>query len=288
MSEAAPNVHRRRLGAQLRTLRKQADLSQEEAARRLGVSTPALSRMENGKQRVPRISIPGFVQTYGIKDESVAESLRSQAVLASAGRRTTSLLNRFRDAVPIPFAEYLELEESAKRSEKFASTVPGILQTEEYAHAVVSSNKNLTSQKEIQQFVELRMERQKILTRAKPLGLWVILDESAVRREVGGSSVIRRQLQRLVEVAESMPHVQMQLLPFSHGANAGMDGPFTLLHFDAGAPVAVAELLTTSLYMEEENDVERYQAAFNHLRTEALTTDQSLARLVTMMKDHTA
>ncbi|GAA1919715.1 helix-turn-helix domain-containing protein [Streptantibioticus ferralitis] len=285
MVDAQPNVHRRRLGLELRALRKEAGLNLDDAASKLGLSgAPALSKIENGKQRVAPIAIAGFLEAYNCTDPARSAEIRSLATLASSGKRT-SLLARYRDSVRDPFAEYVHLEELAKRAETFVYLLPGLLQTEEYAQAVVTGSRKWSTQRDIRKFVELRMKRQQALTRSEPLGLWCVLDEAALRREVGGPDVMRRQLQRLVEVSEELPHVAIQVLPFAKGAHAGMDGGFTLLHFEAGPPVAVVEPMTTSLYLEDDRDVGRYETGFNHLRAEALDTEQSLAFIRNMIKD---
>lgn len=287
--DAQPNLHRRRLGLELRALRKEAGLNLGDAAVKLGLSgAPALSKIENGKQRVAPIAIAGFLEAYECPKDSVrAAEIRAFASLASSGKRT-SLLTRYRDTVRDPFAEYIHLEELAKRSETYANIVPGLLQTDAYAQAVVAGSRKWSVQRDIRKFVELRMARQRALTREEPLGLWCVLDEAALRRQVGGPEVMREQYRRLLEVAEGHPHVAIQVLQFEKGAHAGMDGPFTLLHFEAGPPVAVVEPMTTSLYLEEDSDVGRYETAFNHLRGEALDADQSLDFIRNLIKDKQA
>lgn len=285
MVDAQPNLHRRRLGLELRALRKEAGLNLDDAASRLGLSgAPALSKIENGKQRVQPVAIPGFLEAYGCLDKARSSEIRSLASLASSGKRI-SLLSRYRDTVRDPFAEYIHLEELARRAESFAYLIPGLLQTEEYAQAVVAGSRKWSTQRDIKKFVELRMLRQQALTRRNPLSLWCVLDESALHREVGGPDVMRHQLERILEVSEELPHVDVQVLPFNKGAHAGMDGAFTLLHFEAGPPVAVVEPMTTSLYLEEDGDVGRYETGFNHLQAEALDVTDSSKFIHHMIKD---
>ncbi|GAA2493553.1 helix-turn-helix transcriptional regulator [Streptomyces thermolineatus] len=285
MADAQPNLFRRRLGLELRSLRKRAGLSLVEASERLGLSgAPALSKIENGRQRVPPVSVPGFLEVYGVTDPEAGSEIRRLALLAASGKQT-SLLAAYRESVRDPFAEYIHLEELALRAESFSYLIPGLLQTEEYAHAVVAGSRKWSTAKEIRSFVELRMVRQQALVREKPLGLWCILDEAALHRQVGGPAVMRRQLQRLLEAAESLPHVAIQVLPFRKGAHAGMDGPFTIMRFEAGPPIAVVEPMTTSLYLEDDADVERYETGFNHLRAESLDDEQSAELIHNLIKD---
>ncbi|MFD6934667.1 helix-turn-helix domain-containing protein [Streptomyces goshikiensis] len=286
MVDAQPNLHRRRLGLELRALRKEAGFNLGDAATLLGLSgAPALSKIENGKQRVAPIAVAGFLETYNCpKDSARAAEIRVLASLASSGKRM-SLLTRYRDTVRDPFAEYIHLEELAKRSETYGHIIPGLLQTDAYAQAVVAGSRKWSTQRDIRKFVELRMVRQRALTRDEPLGLWCVLDEAALRRQVGGPEVMREQYRRLLEVSEKLPHVAIQVLPFERGAHSAMDGAFVLLHFEAGPPVAVVEPMTTSLYLEEDNDVGRYETGFNHLRSEALDTDDSFAFIRNLIKD---
>lgn len=285
MTDAQPNLHRRRLGLELRSLRKTAGMSLAEAADRLSLSgAPALSKIENGKQRVPPIALAGFFEVYGLQDKDRVDKLRRLASLANSGRRT-NLLDQYRQSIRDPFAEYLHLEELASKSDTFAWVVPGLLQTKDYARAVVERSRKWQTDREIDNFVELRMVRQEALSRENPLHLWCVLDESALQREVGGKHVMKAQLERLLDVTAQNKNVAIQVLPFAYGAHAGVDGPFHLLHFPAGPPVAVVEPMTTSLYLEEDSDIGRYETAFNHLRTEALDAEASQRYIHDLIKD---
>lgn len=285
MVDAQPNVHRRRLGLQLRALRKEAGLNLGEAALKLKLSgAPALSKIENGKQRVQPVAIPGFLEAYRCTDKERAAEVRGLATLASSAKRT-SLLTKYHESVQSPFAEYVHLEELAKRAEVFTGTIPGLLQTEEYAYAMVAGSRKWSTDREIRRKVDLRIVRRTALTRDDPLHLWCVLDEAALRREIGGPEVMRQQFIHLTEVAEELPHVTIQVLPFAKGAHAGVDGAFTVLHFEAGPPVAVVEPMTTSLYLEEEEDIGRYETGFSHLRADALDPERSLVFIRNLIKD---
>lgn len=285
MTDAQPNLHRRRLGLEFRSLRKAAGMSLAEAADRLSLSgAPALSKIENGKQRVPPIALAGFFEVYGLQDKDRVDKLRRLASLANSGRRT-NLLDQYRQSIRDPFAEYLHLEELAYKSDTFAWVVPGLLQTEGYARAVVERSRKWQTDREIDSFVELRMVRQEALSRENPLHLWCVLDESALQREVGGKHVMKAQLEQLLDVTAQTKNVAIQVLLFAYGAHAGVDGPFHLLHFPTGPPVAVVEPMTTSLYLEEDSDIGRYETAFNHLRTEALDAEASQCYIHDLIKD---
>lgn len=223
---------------------------------------------------MPPTSVYGYFEVYGLDDEKRRQHIRHLAKLAASGKRS-NLFNEYRSAITNPFAEYLELEELATKVETFASVVPGLLQTKAYAHAIVEGSRLWHAQREIANFVELRLARQKALTKPEPLHLWCILEETALVRRVGGNAVMKEQLQHLLDMTEEHEHVDVQVMLFDHGAHAGTDGAFHLLHFPAGPPVAVVEPMTTSFYLEEDGHLARYETGFNHLRTEALNVRAS-------------
>ncbi|MEV7283610.1 helix-turn-helix transcriptional regulator [Streptomyces sp. NPDC093252] len=296
MPDALPNLHRRRLGLALRSLRLSAErpdhegrrpgLTTTEAAERLGMSgASAISKIELGKQRVPVSQLDGFFNAYEVTSETKKQELRQLASLAASSRRA-NVLREYTGPVSDPFAEYLHLEDLAIRVETYAPVVAGLLQTEPYAHAIVERSRQWQTRRDIANFVELRLARQHVLTRNPPLQLWCILDEAALRREVGGKAVMKGQLQRLLDLSEDQRNISLQILPFSRGAHAAVDGAFHILYFTAGSPVVVVEPMTTSLYLEDDGDIGRYETGFNYLRTEALDTEASRRLISDTIKDH--
>jgi transcriptional regulator with XRE-family HTH domain len=276
MAEARPNLMRRRLGLALRTLRQRSGHSLVEASEKLALSgASALSKIENGKQRVPTSSLGRYFEVYDVREERRKDEIKRLASMASSGRRT-NLFNQYREAVKAPFADYLELEELATRADWYASQlVPGLLQTPDYAHAVVEESVHWQTPREVRTFVELRMRRQHVLRREHPLSMWCVLDEAVLHRAMGGKGVLTAQLQHLLDITEELRTVDLQVLPFSSGAHTGTDGSFTVFRFDSGDPIVVVEPLTTSLYLEEDAHVGQYDAAFNHLRARALDVPRS-------------
>jgi transcriptional regulator with XRE-family HTH domain len=283
--EARPNVHRRRFGSALRSLRKAAGLSMDDAAERLGLSgKSALSKIENGKQRVSGLGLTAFFQVYEVPEDARVK-VKAMAQLAASGKRT-NLIDEFKEAIQTDaFEEYLNLEGMASQSESFVTVVPGLLQIKDYAASIVEGSQVWSSKREANRFVELRIARQAALTRESPLNLRCILDEAALRRVVGGPKVMKAQLERLLEATEEHAHVDIQVLPFAAGAHAGIDGRFQLLHFPAGPPVAVVETKTTSLYLEEDADVDRYRSAFDTLRAQALDAQATRRFIHELIKD---
>jgi transcriptional regulator with XRE-family HTH domain len=285
MTDARPNIHRRRLGLALKALRLGAGMTLKDAAERLALSgESALSRIEHGRQRVTPTSVFGYFEIYGVEDQGRRDHLLYLAKQASSGRRS-NLFEEYRGTIRDPFADYLQLEELAAKAESFALIVPGLLQTESYARAVVRGSRKWQTEREIDNFISLRMVRQQALAREQPLQLWCVLDEAALRREVGGRETMKGQLEHLADVAETHKQVNIQVLPFSRGAHAALDGGFHLLHFAAGPPVVVVEPMTTALYLEEDSDLGRYETSFNHLRSEALDVGASLRFIRNVIKD---
>ncbi|KIF73636.1 transcriptional regulator [Streptomyces sp. 150FB] len=286
MAEARPNVHRRRLGSALRSLRMAAGFSMEDAAERLGLpGKPALSKIENGKQRVSGLGLTAFFQIYGVDSEDTRAKIKDMVSLAAAGKRT-NLLDEYKDAIRThEFEDFLNLEGIASKAEFYLHIVPGLLQTQEYATAIVDGSQKWRSKREVKHFVDLRMARQRALTRADPITVLCILDEGALRRVVGAPEVMRGQLQRLLDVTEEHKHVAVQVLPFEAGAHAGIDGPFQLLHFQVGSPVAVVETMTSSVYLEEDGDIGRYETALDFLRVKSLDGQASRRFIHELIKD---
>lgn len=173
----------------------------------------------------------------------------------------------------------------ASKSEVWTQVIPGLLQTGDYARALIERSRQWQHGRQIQNFVDLRIARQASLRRDSPMQLWCVLDEAALQRRVGGGQVMKDQLTHLLEVTEDLTHVAVQILTFEQGAHAGVDGPFSLLHFPAGPPVAVVEPMTTSLYLEEDSDIGRYETAFNHIRSEALDVAASRKYIRKLIKD---
>ncbi|MER6773281.1 helix-turn-helix transcriptional regulator [Streptomyces bacillaris] len=284
MVEARPNVHRRRFGSALRSLRTAAGFSMDEAAERLGLhGKPALSKIENGKQRVTGLGLTAFLQVYGVESDETRAKIRDLASLAASGKRT-NLWDEYREAIRSEFEEYLHLEGMAAKAESFLHVVPGLLQTRDYATAIVEASRKWSTRQEVLHFVDLRLARQAVLKRAEPIKLWCILDEAALHRVVGGKDVMKGQLERLVEMSEG-GDVDIQVLPFAAGPHAGIDGSFQLLHFPVGPPICVVESLTTSLYLEEDKDVGRYVTALDLLRTKALDGQASRSFIHKVIKD---
>jgi hypothetical protein len=155
--------------------------------------------------------------------------------------------------------------------------VPGLLQTEDYARAVIKGVLPLASDDEVEHRVEARIQRQESLRKKSPLRLWAILDEAVLHRRVGGTKIMVEQLQALTTAA-SQPHVTLQVIPFATGAHAGMPGSFVVMDFpDTADPALVyIDSMAGDLFLEREPDVRRYTFTFEHLRAAALDPASSM------------
>ena len=266
-----PTARRRRLGAELRRLREAQSRKLDEVAGELGLVASTLSRIETGKAPIRTLHLSKLLEMYGVTDPAVKRLL---VEMAREGHRK-GWWSDYHDLLPSGFDIYLGLEAEAAGIRSYETTlVHGLLQTNEYATAVLREMYPRYSDEQVQRMVELRMQRQRqrLYDIAPPVELWLIQDEGAVRRVVGGPVVMRQQLEYLVE-ANRWPNVTIQVLAFGCGAHAGMDGAFSILEFPerADPDVAVTEGAAGTIYLEKERDVRTRTEAFDRLRAVALS-----------------
>ncbi len=193
----------------------------------------------------------------------------------------------YSDAIEPRFATYIGLESAASEIRIYEVTlIPGLLQTEEYARAVIAAGTVDGGLEAVERNVAFRMARQPALTCDDPPQLWAVLDEAALHRRVGGADVMRQQLDHLLELAR-LPNVAIQVLPFGAGAHPAMGRPFVILAFPerADPDVVYLEDLTSALYVENVAEVDRYNMFFNHLRATALSFEESAALIMSVIKD---
>ncbi|MFC7531365.1 helix-turn-helix domain-containing protein [Actinoplanes sp. GCM10030250] len=261
---------RRELGGELRRLR--GERRAVDVATALGWSESKLSRIETAHTGITESDLDRLLTLYGVAVEDRGR-LRD---LARRGR-TRAWWTPYRSSVPDPYDEYLALESEAVRiSEWEAQVVPGLLQTDEYARAVIETGADIEDMSTIQRRLAVRMARQAVLTRDPPPALRLILDEGVLLREVGGRDVQCRQLSRLYE-ASTRPGVELLILPFHAGAHAGLTESFLVMEFGEGTrnPVVHIEGLTGGLFRVKADEIDVYQDAFDDLLERALSPDQS-------------
>jgi len=269
MATTSPVVRRRRLGLELRALREATGMSGEEVAGRLSWSTSKLSRMEIGRNPPGPADLGKLLDLYGMADQAHRDQL---AVLLREAKRK----GWWQIYSDIPYSTLIGLEAEAVSMLTYEQVVHGLFQTEAYARAIIAGTDPAIDPETLDQRVEVRMTRQAMLTRERPMEVRAVLDETCIRRLVGGREVMRRQLGRLLELAER-PNVIIQVLPFEVGAHPGtMLGPFAVLGFDHPADPGVVYVEGNSdPYPDREGDLERYSLAFDRLRSMALSVPQT-------------
>jgi len=273
-ARSSPTVKRRRLAAELRRLRETADLTIDDVAERLEWSTAKISRIENARVSVLPRDVKFLLFTYGMSEQDAAWDLLLSLARES---RHKGWWQQYGEAIPDWFQVFVGLEAEVASIRGYdAEFVPGILQTEDYARAVHRAQLINASDADIDRLVRVRMERQELLKSDDAPELWLVLNEAVIRRQVGGKAVMRTQLERLVE-ASRLPNVTLQVVPFNAGAHPAMDGSFNILGFPEPSDpnIVYIEYHTGALYIEREQEVERYQAAFDHLRATAHGMDAS-------------
>jgi transcriptional regulator with XRE-family HTH domain len=272
-----PTVRRRRLVAELKRLRSAAGLTGEQVAERLAPlgrwSASKVSRIETGRVAVHHGDVGALLDLYGVDGGPRREEL--VGIARESGRR--GWWQSYRDVLPGHITPILDFEVCTSAMRLLHNqVVPGLLQTAGYARALIRNCNPEATPDQIERLVELRMDRQRLLARDDPPQLWVVLDEAALRRPVGGPATMRGQLARLAEQSCG-PSIVVQVIPFQIGEHTGLDLPFTILSFpgDDEPDVVYLEQLTTACYIEDEYDVERYVGHFEHLRATALGPAES-------------
>jgi transcriptional regulator with XRE-family HTH domain len=275
LAAQSPTVRRRRLGQELRQLREDAGLTCEEVGEQLEWSGAKVSRIETAQVGVRPRDVSDLLDLYQVTDKQHRDNL----LTLTREARQRGWWFPYEDMFPQRFGTWLSLEAEATSLRIYDMQVAnGLLQTEEYARAVLRSVWFSETAEQIERRVALRMKRQQVLSREEnPLHLWVVIDEAVLHRRVGGPDVMRAQMQRLAEVAETMPHITLQVLPFSAGAHASVDGAFTIAELTAPDPEVVSiEYRLGGLHLEQEDEVRRYTRIFDRLRATAMSPDESV------------
>jgi transcriptional regulator with XRE-family HTH domain len=252
---AGPTVQRLVLGGHLRRLREQAGMTTERAAASIRGSHSKISRMEHGRVGFKVRDIGDLLNLYGVGEGDEREALLKLASEAN----TPGWWQGYSDILPHWVEPYFGLEAAASFIREFElQFVPGLLQIEDYARAVIRLG-NLPSEEEVVRRAEARVSRQDILLREDPPKLWAVMDEGALRRTIGGPEVMRKQLRHLIEMCDH-PAITLQILPFTAGAHRAMGGPFTILRYTEPdlRDVVYIEQLTSALYLDKPTEVDAY------------------------------
>ena len=262
-SASGPTVLRVLLGTQLRKLREAKGVTREDAGWEIRASESKISRMELGRVGFKERDIADLLTLYGVVDVEERAALLALARQAN----TPGWWHRYGDILPNWFQSYLGLEAAAALIRSYeVQFVPGLLQTRDYARAVIVLGHADASPKEIERRINLRIDRQQVLERPDPPRLWAVIDEAALRRPIGGLAVMRAQVEALIQ-ATKLPNVRLQVVPFHAGGHAAAGGAFTILRFpDEELPdVVYIEQLTSALYLDKREDIDRYAVAMERL-----------------------
>ncbi|GLZ09625.1 transcriptional regulator [Actinomadura sp. NBRC 104412] len=271
--EQSPTVRGRRLCRELKRLREASGLSIEEAARRLDFSKSKLSRIENGRSRVITDDLEDMLDLYDVRSPQ-----REALIQLGRDARRRGWWTKYSDVFT---GSYVGLESEAAKIRVNAHLIPGFLQTENYARGIITSTRPMFDTAEVDRRVAARAARREaLLRRTDPPEIHVILDESAVRRHVGGTDAMRQQLTDLIE-AGKRPNITLQVLPFAAGGHAGVEGEFVVLVFPdpEDAPVAYVEGLMGDVYLESDSELDMFNLAWDHMLERALDPNGSIAFL---------
>ncbi|MET7602482.1 helix-turn-helix transcriptional regulator [Streptomyces avermitilis] len=255
------------LGSHLRRLRESRGITREAAGYSIRASESKISRMELGRVSFKTRDVEDLLTLYGITDDSERTSLLSLAKEANVA----GWWHSYSDVLPSWFPTYVGLEGAAHHIRSYeVQFVHGLLQTEAYAHAVVARGMQGASAADIDRRVALRLERQKYLVAKSAPEFHVVLDEAALRRPYGDRTVMRGQLQHLIDISER-PNVRLQVMPFSFGGHSGESGSFTILSFPESdlSDVVYLEQLTSALYLDKREDVTQYEGALKQLQQDS-------------------
>jgi transcriptional regulator with XRE-family HTH domain len=268
-----PTAVRMLVGGRLFRLREARGISREEAAGAIRASTSKISRMERGRIGLKQRDVADLLTLYGVTDETEYQEMLELAKQANA----PGWWQPYSDVVPAWFEPILGLEQSASVIRTYqVQFVPGLLQTESYARAVMPLWNPGDSAAQIDRRVALRMHRQHILHRRNPPKLWAVIDETALRRPHGSPATTRTQLEYLIEVAE-LPNITIQVMPLASGGHAAAGGPITFLRFPEGdlPDVVYLEQLASAVYFDKPADTIHYGHVLNRLGVEAEPPDQT-------------
>jgi hypothetical protein len=278
----SPTLRRRRLSAELRRLRDEAGLTSVQATKALEWSSGRLTKMERGEWVRPNPrDVKDLLDLYQVTDQA----RRCELITLAREGRERGWWHPYKQMISPGYSTYIGLEAGAAELRAFEPViVPGLLQTPNYARAVIAGGPDELSPEDVERRVEIRTHRQILLTRDDdPIRLWMVLDEAALRRQVGGPEVMRGQFRHIIELAD-LARVTVQVLPFSVGAHAGVGGAFTILRFpDPLDPAAVyVDTPAGELFVEAPDEVDPFRVAFQRLQAVALSPVDSLSMIAAL------
>ena len=279
---SGPTVLRILLGSQLRRLREARGVTRDDAGYTIRASGSKISRMELGRVSFKERDVQDLLDLYGVP-EAEANALVELARQANS----PGWWHKYGDILPDWFSVYVGLEEAASLIRLYeVQFVPGLLQTADYARAVIRLGLPNAVPDEVERRVGLRMGRQEQFTKPGGPRLWAVIDEAALRRPIGGGEVMRAQLMRLLEAAQEN-NITLQVVPFRSGGHAAEAGAFTIMRFpEVDLPdVVYLEQLTSALYLDKREDVERYTEVMERLSVEGESPERTIEILSGMLEE---
>lgn len=273
-----PLMQRRRLRSELKRARQAKELTQEQVAREMDWSLSKIIRIEAGTSGISASDLKALLRRYGITDSGQVENFLTLARAA----RERPWWSGYRDVAPSALLQLIEYESAASVIRQFESMfVPGILQTDDYARAVIQDYYDeRPGSNKLHALVELRVRREELLDSGNAPQFYFMLDEAVVRRLVGGSTVMKRQLERLVELA-GKPHITIEVIPFSAGLHPGMKGPFEIIEFSdpLDSDIVFLESPRGDIVSDKPEETLAYREAFERMGRASLGLHDSVARI---------
>ncbi|MDQ3403074.1 MAG: helix-turn-helix domain-containing protein [Actinomycetota bacterium] len=276
-----PTVRLRRLAAELRRLRSNADMSREFVSEKTSINKATLYRIETAKTKPQKRTLLTLLKLYEV-DQQQGDYLT--ALLKDAGKQ--GWLRPYHSDLPEEYTAYISFEDEARGIRNYeTSFIPGLLQDEAYARAVIRGVLPGATDDEVEDRVRARIERQGVLTKDTPLKLWAVVDEAALHRVVGGVEVMAAQLGTLAKAAKA-PNITIQVIPFGAGAHPGMPGQFILMDFadPMDTDLIYIDSMVGDLFLEADADISRYRSIFDNLVAVALSPNDSASLIAERAK----
>jgi transcriptional regulator with XRE-family HTH domain len=271
-NRTSPTVRRRRLAAELKRLRKESGKTREDVADFVSCAPATITKIESAATSAPPAYVARILELYGVDGDE-----KDAWLTVAKQARKRGWWQQYNDAIPNWFTVYVGLEEEATKIREYeCEIIPGLFQTEGYIRGLMDVELALPREDELERRIAVRLKRQELLTADDAPHLWVVLNEAALRREVGSRAVMCEQLRHLVKVSQ-LNSVTLQILPFGAGAHPAMQHGFFILGFaePLDPDVVYVEYRTGGLYLEQQAEVDAYGMIFDHLRAKALAPDES-------------
>jgi transcriptional regulator with XRE-family HTH domain len=281
--DGSPTVLRMILARQLQALREKAGMSYEQAAQAIYSSEWTIRRVERAEGGLKPLTVKSLLQAYGVTDPGEIETF----VALSRDASKPGWWHRYDDVLPAWFRTAVGLEESASLIRAYEpQVVPGLLQTEGYIAAITVASFPAAPDDFTERAVALRLARQHLLSRPEPPGYWVVLDETVLRRPIGGRKVMRAQLEHLLSVGER-PKITIQVIPFAVGWHPALYGMFNIFRFPAEQlpDIVYTETLTGAYYLNKPDESARYTEALDRMAAQGATPEHTITILHEILKE---